>query len=262
MAATARVGTKRAEKAPRKVRKPKYVKPAAPPVDFKKRGEHPCQFCNKVFSTEKIMLRHLCEQRRRYQQKDTLHARYGFHAFNEITKNIYGNSVPPKTEEEFRRSSYYLACLRWGRFLIDVHCWNPQGYLTWLLKLNVPIDKWNLDAVYDCWIQYWVFVEDPWDSSNRSIETMVNWASEVNADYWDYFRSSGGARVYDDVKKGLISGWIVFNSVSGQEWLGTLSPGDLEAIWPWIDAARWKVQFDCKRDIVEQMKEICNTAGL
>ncbi len=244
----------------KKIRKPKYIKEVVP-VKLGNRGKFPCRFCSRVFSTEKIVLRHMCEQRRRFNQKDTVYSRYGFHAYLEMQQVFHGKDHG-KTEEDFRKSDYYLACLRWGRFVINVSCWNPNSYLSWLLRLSVSIDKWNNDEIYDCYLQHYMLIEDPWDATNRSIENMVKWSDETNETFGNYFRKAGGGRILTDVRRGLISGWCVFCSDSGKEWLNSLAQGDLDLVWPWIDAARFKHLFNQKPYEVEEITKICQISGL
>jgi transposase len=49
------------EKKTKKPRKPTYVKSEA-----RVRGAFTCEWCKKVFSSENIMITHMCEFRRRY----------------------------------------------------------------------------------------------------------------------------------------------------------------------------------------------------
>lgn len=238
-------------------------KPKTPPtpVVLNQRGEFPCHYCGRVFSTEKIVLSHLCEQRRRFQQKDTQFARFGFEAFNEINAHIFGRDAV-KTEEEFRKSEFYLACLRWGHFVIDINCMDVREYLKWLLKLNIPIDKWDNDQIYDCWLQALVFEEDPWVSYERCIKSLARWSEETDSNYIHYFREAGTARIMTDIRNGSVTGWLVFCSDSGKEWMGSISSSDLEIVWGWLDAARWKFRFEKLPEEFNQFNEMNTAIGI
>ena len=205
-------------------------------------------------------MRHRCEQRRRFQQKDTSFARYGYEAFIEIQKHFFGKNKP--LEEDFRKSDFYLACLRWGHFVIDIRCLDAKQYLSYLLKLNVPIDKWNKDEIYDCWLASYVFTEHLWDAFERSIKSIDEWGTACDKPYRDYFRQAGTARIMTDVRRGAVSGWIVFCSDSGCEWLSNLENGDLELVWDFLDAARWKIQLSKFPEEAVTISEICKNAGL
>lgn len=241
--------------------KPRYIisRVKKTPIELGKNGKFSCRFCNRIFSKEKTLLVHVCEQRRRFDQKDSLHGRYGLQAYMAIRSY---NSKEILGEEEFRSSEFYLACMRWGRFVIDVHCFNPTSYLKWLIDLKVSIDKWNLDSIYDCWLQDFVFIEDEWDSLDRSFKTMISWAEDNNQTYSDYFRLSSSTRILFDVSRALISGWVVYNCKSGQDWLTTVTSNDLEIIWPVINIERWNFRFDKLTESKKQIFDICMDAGL
>jgi hypothetical protein len=202
----------------------------------------------------------MCEQRRRYLQKDTLHGRYGFQAYLSIQNRCFGNVK--KTEEDFRKSEFYIACIKWGRFILDVNCMNPTQYLLWLQKLNVPIDTWTNEVVYAAWLQDVVYSENPWDGVDRSVQTILDWAEETKEEPGNYFNKAGGAKVLFDVQRAKISAWCIYCSVSGQKWISNLPKSDLEIIWSMINPERWEIKFKKYPAIKEQISEICNEVGL
>ena len=190
------------------------IKKSKEPIVFGSNTRFPCKFCGKEFSREKTVISHLCEQRRRFQQRETLFARYGYEAFLAIQNKFFGKDIN-KSEEEFRKSEYYLACVRLGHFMLDINCLDVSLYIQWLLTKNIPIDHWCKDEIYDCWVQEYIFIESPWEAFERSIKKMLIWADELQKSYEDYFRMAGNARILTDVRKGWISGWAVFTSQSG-----------------------------------------------
>jgi hypothetical protein len=256
MAGVERIGSGKGKKI-----KPQYINKHNPKkVELIIKGEHQCQWCNRIFSTEKTLFAHMCEQRRRFQQKDTIYCRYGLEAFLAISKTLRkGDNLK---EEDFRKSDFYLACVRWGHFVIDVHCLKPTQYLNWLLERNIQIDKWNKDEIYSCWIQEIVFLENEWDALDRSITTMSEWAEENNKNYNDYFREAGGARILWDVSRALISGWVVYCSESGKKWLEQLEQRDLEIVWGVINPSRWAVRFEKMNEEKNEITKTCLEAGL
>jgi hypothetical protein len=246
-----------------KVVKPHYVKKEKPkkvPVVLKPREKHECKWCKRIFSSERTCLVHLCEQKRRWEQKDTQYARYGLEAYFSIQNVLLRNDS--KTEEDFRTSDFYLACVRWGRFVIDVDCLHPIDYLKWLIKNKVPIDHWNTDTAYSLWLQEIAFSENIWVAVDRSMNTMMDWAEENTLDFFNYFREAGGARILFDVQRGKISGILLFASESGKDWLHNLSTSDLEIIWPMIDSNKWGMKFQRDNSILPEVSQVCLEAGL
>ncbi|VVC05086.1 Uncharacterised protein [uncultured archaeon] len=220
----------------------KRIKKPAKIIELGNRPKFTCEFCENSFSRQKTLLFHLCEQKRRFQQKDELYARYGFYAFSMLQKNCL--RTLPCTEKEFRTSEVYLALVKWGHFIQNIQCLDFKKYLQWLVGLKVPVDKWDKDEIYDCWIQAYVFQENVWASFQRSLETMTNWGEESNSPMEEYFLRAGNARILTDVQRGRITGWIIFLSETGKKWLQNLPNGDMKLVWNWINPERWKLELE------------------
>ena len=231
------------------------------PIVLTEKKEIVCQYCHKIFTSENRVLRHLCEQRRRYQQKDSLFARYGLEAFIAIQHTFFGKNKKI-TEEDFRKSDFYLACVRWGHFVIDIACLDFQKYLSWLLNLNIPLDKWNKEEIYDCWLQAHVFIENHWEAFERSIKTLISWGEETGNPYELYFNNAGTARIITDIRRGAITGWLIFCSKTGRKWLANINKSDLELIWEWINPARWKIALEKSPIDTNEMTKICEKTNL
>jgi hypothetical protein len=238
---------------------PKYIKKKNP-IILNEKKTFICQWCKHSFSSESRVVNHLCEQRRRFQQKDTQYARWGLEAYFSIQKHFFGNVS--KTEEDFRHSEFYLACIRWGRFVLQVDCLNATAYLNWLQKLNVSIDKWDNEIVYSAWLQSVIFEEDLWDATYRSIQTMIDWAEENKKEYKNYFKLASSARILLDLQRAKISAIIIYSCNSGIEWLKSLPQSDLNIIWDMINPARWKCRFEKLKEIKQQIEDVCNEIGL
>ena len=76
-----------------------------------------CEHCGKLFAKEKTLVVHLCEQKRRHLSKNEKHVQMGlmtYQKFYEITQK----AKQPKTFEEFAKSPYYTAFVKFGSFKI------------------------------------------------------------------------------------------------------------------------------------------------
>ena len=65
-----------------------------------------CQFCKKSFKREKTLAVHLCEQKRRWINRDEKYVRLGFLAYNRFYEITQG-ATKQKTYEHFTKSNYY-----------------------------------------------------------------------------------------------------------------------------------------------------------
>jgi hypothetical protein len=74
-----------------------------------------CVHCSKSFMKEKTLFAHMCEPKRRAMQKDEKRVQSGFYAFNQFYK-LTQSARKQKTYEEFCKSAYYNAFVKFGSF--------------------------------------------------------------------------------------------------------------------------------------------------
>lgn len=203
---------------------------------------HTCRFCNKEFAKEKTLAIHMCEQKRRYLQKDELRVQNGFYVYDRFYK-LTQNNKSNKTYEDFCRSSYYNAFVKFGSFLTNVNPLYPDRYIDWIIKSGVPLDKWCREELYDKYVVDLIKTESLESASERTINTMCEW-SEKNSAVWNhYFLYAKLDRVTYDIRDGKISPWILLNCDSGLTVLKKMTDEQLAIIGPMIDVMFWTDKF-------------------
>lgn len=220
-----------------------------------------CKYCQKSFKKEQTLAIHLCEPRRRFNQKNEKHVVIGFSAYLKFYEITQGNSKI-KTYEDFSKSPYYSACVRFGKYVLDINCVNIPAYTEFLIKNNCAIDKWCSDKVYEKFLQDWTYSEDHFDAAQRSLITMAAWAEEQHSEFNHYFNYATNARIIHDIACGQISAWVIYNSDSGQLWLEKLNSEELSLVWPWINTDRWMNTFMKYPDRQVDIANLMSTTGV
>ena len=88
---------------------------------------------------------HVCEKKRRALQKDERRVRLGFYAFNQFYK-LSAGSKKDKTYEEFCKSSYYNAFVKFGSFVSNVKPLYPEKYINYVVTSGVKLDAMRQDV--------------------------------------------------------------------------------------------------------------------
>ena len=203
---------------------------------------------------------HMCEPKRRHLQKDEKRVKVGFLAFNKFYTIVQRSK--PKTYAEFCKSSYYNAFVKFGSFVSNINPIYPEKFIDFVIKSNVKLDHWCRDELYDTYMFEMIKVEPVEEAVRRTIETMMEWGDNNQAQYNDYFRYCNLNRAVNDIRNGLISPWVLLNSKSGMELLGNFNDEQLAIIEPTLDVPYWKRQFKAKPADVEMVKEIVKEAKL
>ena len=98
-----------------------------------------CEHCQKGFSKETVLAVHNCETKRRLAQEKESGVRLGFNCFNQFHRSLRSTAAD-KTYREFVDSPYYLAFVKFVRYLVEIRAVAPESYCDWLLRNNKKLD--------------------------------------------------------------------------------------------------------------------------
>jgi len=220
-----------------------------------------CQYCNVGYTREKTLMVHMCEQKRRALQKGEKHVQLGYYAFTrfyQLCQNLKGT----KTYEEFCKSTYYNAFVKFGSFVSNVRPLYPEKYVDYVVTSGVKLDHWCRDELYEKYALELIKKEGVETAVERSIKTMMDWADANNAPWNHYFSYASLNRVTQHLRDGKVSPWLVLNCKSGKEMLGKFNDEQLAIVYPVMDPQHWALRFKRSPADVELVKEIAEKARL
>jgi hypothetical protein len=219
-----------------------------------------CEYCKKEFVRESSIAVHMCEPKRRRNQKDEAGVRLGFQGFIRFYE-MHQGSAKLKTYDDFCDSSYYNAFIKFGRYCVNTRVIAPARFMDWLLKQNKKIDRWCSDAIYTEYLIWYLPVEALDDALARAIEFGLDWAEKQSSQPQDCLRYGNANAMCYAITSGRISPWIIYNSESGQKFLTELSTEQVQMIWPYIDSDVWQKKFNNYPADQEYAKDILAKAG-
>jgi hypothetical protein len=220
-----------------------------------------CQFCSHKYMQEKTLAVHMCEQKRRYLAKDTKHVVVGYTAFNkffQITQKLGQN----KTHDEFARSPYYNAFVKFGSYVHNINPLYPEKFIDYVIRSGVKLDHWCKDSLYEKYVLNLIHTESVETALERSIAHMEEWAKGNSSVWHHYFKYINTNRVVYDIKDGKVSPWLILNSKSGKEMLSLLRDDQLAAISNIIDPTIWVQKFKKQTFDLELVRQVVKEASL
>jgi hypothetical protein len=223
--------------------------------------QYVCQYCSNTFTKEKTLMVHLCEQKRRALAKNEKHVIMGYDAFNrffKISQNLKGN----KTYDEFAKSPYYNAFVKFGSFVSNVNPLYPDRFIDYVVKSGVKLDHWCRDELYEKYVLDLIRVETVETALQRSIGHMMSWA-DANRSQWNhYFLYVSLNRATFDIRDGKISPWLLLNSKSGKDMLAKFSDEQLAAVGTTIDPQFWMNKFKKLPADVELVRQVVKESNI
>lgn len=222
--------------------------------------EHTCQYCKKSFRRESSLAVHVCESKRRYRERDETGVRIGMQAYLRFYELTQG-SARLKTWEDFAGSPYYKAFVKFGRYCQSIRAVNVAMFADWLIKNNKKIDHWCRDAMYTEYLMYYIRIEHPQDAVARALEASLDWSEATGHPSEDFMRYGNPNQVCYAISTGRISPWVVYNTESGNKFLGEINTDQLSVIWPMIDTDFWQKKFRDYPADQEYVRELMRQAG-
>lgn len=219
-----------------------------------------CKYCEKSFVRETTLAAHVCEPKRRYQNQHQPGDRLGLQAYLRFYELTQGSSKT-KSFEDFVRSPYYRAFVKFGQYCVDTRVINPGQFVEWLLKNNKKIDNWCSDRVYTEYLLYYLRLEHVNDALTRAIEYSIDWEERTGNPARDCVRYGNVNGVCHAIVTGRLSAWVIYNCESGQKFLNECNSEQVAMIWPYIDTDVWQPRFRDTPSDCEYAQEILKQAG-
>lgn len=228
---------------------------ATPPT-----SDYTCKYCEKSFSRETSLAVHVCEQKRRRQEEKETGVQLGLQSYLRFYDLTQGSSKF-KTFDDFAKSPYYRAFVKFGRHVQAIRAVNPTRFIDWVIKENKKIDHWCKETVYAEYLNQYIRVENVADALERAIKQGLAWHDETGNPPHDYLRFANPNLVCFAITTGRISPWIVYNCDSGTQFLNSINQDHIGMIWSIIDADFWSKKFKDYPADTEYVREIMTKAG-
>lgn len=220
-----------------------------------------CQYCGNGYTKESTLAVHMCEQKRRALAKNEKHVQMGYFAYVRFFQ-LSQKAKHVKTYEEFAKSPYYNAFIKFGSFLSNVDPLYLDRYIDYVVTSGIKLDHWCREELYYDYVLDLIKKEPAEVALQRSISTMMAWAEKNNSQWNHYFKYVSLNRAVYDIKDGKISPWIVMNAPTGREMLGKLNDEQMGIIFQVMDPEFWARRFKMYPADIELVKEVIKEGSL
>ena len=220
-----------------------------------------CEYCGSGYVRESTLAAHMCEKKRRALQKDEKRVRHGFYAFQRFYKLSAGNKKE-KTYEDFCKSPYYNAFVKFGSFISNVRPLYPEKYIDYVVTSGVKLDHWCKEEMYEKYALELILKEDVSTALERSIKNMIEWANDKSAPWNHYFQHVSTNKAVWDIKDGKISPWLILNCASGKDMLSKFNDEQLSLVYHVINPEHWSLRFRRLPNDVQLVKDVAKESKL
>lgn len=220
-----------------------------------------CNYCGTGYVREKTLMAHMCEKKRRALQKDEKRVRLGMYAFQRFYKLSAGN-MKEKSYADFCASLYYNAFVKFGSFVNNVKPLYPEKYIDHVVTSGVKLDNWCKDAMYEKYALNLILKEDVHTALERSVTYMLDWSTENQTDWNQYFNIVSANKAVWDIKDGKVSPWLILNCVTGKTMLSKFNDEQLALVYSVINPEHWGLRFKRQPIDVKTVKDVARESKL
>jgi hypothetical protein len=203
----------------------------------------------------------MCQPKRRFLQRKEKRVQLGLIAFNKFYK-LSAGAKKEKTHDEFDKSPYYNAFVKFGSFVSNVKPLYPEKYIDHVVTSGVKLDHWCREEMYEKYAIELIKKEGVETALERSIQTMIEWANENNSVWNHYFLYASTNRAVWHIKDGKISPWLLLNCSSGKDMLSKFNDEQLNMIYHIVDPQHWAMRFKRQTSDVQLVKSIARESKL
>lgn len=221
-----------------------------------------CEYCGSGFMREKTLAVHMCQPKRRFLQRKEKRVQLGLYAFNQFYK-LSAGSKKDKSYDDFDKSPYYNAFVKFGSFVSNVKPLYPEKYIDYVVTSGVKLDHWCREEMYEKYATELIKKEGVETALERSVMTMMEWADEQEQAPWNhYFHHVSLNRAVWHIKDGKVSPWLILNCVSGKQMLSKFNDEQLGLVYSIINPEHWAMRFKRHPSDVALAKEIAKESNL
>ncbi len=220
-----------------------------------------CPYCDKTFSRQSTLDIHMCEPKRRYDQKDNKVHVLAFEIFKRFYEINYSNQKA-KQFVDFANSQYYKAFIKTAQFITTNTPVEIGAFIDWLCTSKIRIDSWPKQSTIDQYLKHLIRTEGVTQALNRTITTMGDWAQQESARLEDFFRYVNLNRVTQMIANGRISPWVLLNCETGKDMITIMHDDHIKIIYDIIDPEYWKRTFRKRDEDYDFVKSTLREAGI
>ena len=230
-------------------------------LDNKARQDYVCEHCGSKFTKEKTLVVHMCEPKRRYLARTDTHVVMGYTAYNRFYTLTQKLKIL-KSYDDFAKSPYYNAFVKFGSFISNVNPLYPDKYIDYVVTSNIKLDHWCREELYEKFVIDLIKTEPIETALERTIDTMTKWADENNSAWNHYFIYANPNRAMFHIKDGKISPWLLLNCTTGKDLLNKFNDEQLETIGAMIDPIFWKKKFRSRNFDIDLVNQVVQESKL
>lgn len=221
-----------------------------------------CKYCQRAFTKESTLARHICENKRRMLDQDQKQNRIAYQGWLLWRRLNMANVKNDRPYEDFITNRNFIGFMKLSKRIIDLNIDDPEDFVKYISMNSVPMNKWSSDVVYEEYTKTKTRKETVARAMERSMITITDWADKTGYDFTEYFEKVNTVDAVHDIRMGRISPWCIFATDQGSKLIDRLEPGQVQALVEYIEPTSWRARVIREKEESKWVQTIFNQASI
>lgn len=167
-----------------------------------------------------------------------------------------------RTFEDFMESSYYLSFTKFAKYLLDINAINPEAFVEFLIRAQVPLKNWEKPFVYEQFIRE-LNKREPADAAfERNVLLMQQWSMDTGEDWFNFFKMVSPGLATKWIQGGRLSPWVLYAASTSSQLFERLSEEQMKLIENAVEPRFWSRKFEEQAEDFKFIKDLLTEVGV
>lgn len=219
-----------------------------------------CKYCLDKFVDESRYQKHSCNQKKRFEQLDTLVGKSAFKTYRDwMTFRGYASPAP----ETFVNSRYFNMFLKFNEWAKKINLADRKGYIKYMLKLGLQPMFWSNNDAYEKYMRDFEQLYTPMDQAVITLKTLHDLAEIIDCRKNEIFKYLTVGELIQFITCKKMSPWVLLFSQSFNSYLRhNTTPEERIKLNAVINPTTWSIKFQNNPAAVKEMQQIIKDYAL
>lgn len=218
-----------------------------------------CKFCQAGFVTEDRFLKHRCKE---MERDEIIRTPTGQAAWEHYKTWLNLQRRQPPNVQTFLSSKFFTTFIKFTEFSLRVSIPNPQRYIAFMIKKEIPPVLWCNDEIYGEYLRYLDKATDPLERTQQTIEFLFKLADEIECPVdrvFDYLTPNDVIQLLHQRK---LFPWFLLYSPKFKHFVKNAPTEQRVAIASFLDPNTWAKRSKEQPKIKEQLETFVRELNL
>lgn len=214
-----------------------------------------CDHCGALLSSQKMLDKHTCEPKRRYETHETMEGRAAYMVFTKWLR-YRKCSDSAMTKKKFIESRYYNSMFRFVEWSKKMSICDKNAYIRFMVKNNILPTLWCSRLMHEMYMEHFDNIHTIESQGKITARTIHRLSEAIGCEYTEVFKKVGTRGMITLITSRNLSPWILLTSKTFYRYLQDLHPNERITLESIISPKYWGKKLEKDPEAKARAKKI------